>query len=361
MYLEGSDQHRGWFHSSLLESCGTRGKAPFKSILTHGFVVDGKGLKMSKSIGNIIAPEDILKKYGADILRTWVASSDYSEDLKLDYSILEQHAESYRKIRNTFRFLLGNLKDKRMNFDLKSKEIEKWPELERYILHQIFTLNKNFENHFKEYNFHKLYKELLNFCSLDLSAFYFDIRKDILYCDEEKSSKRQICIHLLGLILDTLLKWFAPILSFTTEEIFQIISIEKKSSIHLETFPKIPSMCDNQKLFEKWEKLKVVRNVANAAIEIKRSSKEIGSSLEADIEIYLGEDYLKLVKDINLSEYFITSKANAKPMINDNKLFKLGNVDNAKVLVTKAKGKKCSRCWKILENPCKRNNCGLKN
>jgi len=361
MYLEGSDQHRGWFHSSLLESCGTRGKAPFKSILTHGFVVDGKGLKMSKSTGNIIAPEDILKKYGADILRTWVAASDYSEDLRLDYSILEQHAESYRKIRNTFRFLLGNLKDKKMDFDLKSKEINNWPELERYMLHQVFSLDKSFEKYFKEYNFHKLYKELLSFCSLDLSAFYFDIRKDILYCDELKSSKRTICINLLGLILDILLKWFAPILSFTTEEIFQIINVQKKSSIHLETFPKIPSAWENQKLFEKWEKLKIVRNVANAAIEVKRSSKEIGSNLEANVEIYLGKEYLDLVKDIDLSEYFITSKAIAKAMVNDDKLFKLDEVDNVKVLVTKAKGKKCSRCWKILEKPCQRNNCGLKN
>ena len=226
---------------------------------------------------------------------------------------------------------------------------------------QIYLLNKNFEKYFKEYNFHKLHKELLNFCSIDLSAFYFDIRKDILYCDEIKSSKRQICINLLSLILDMLLKWFAPILSFTTEEIFQIINQEKNSSIHLEAFPEIPLKWENEKLFQKWDKLKIIRNVANAAIEIKRSSKEIGSSLEADVEIYLGKEYLKLVKDIDLSEYFITSKANSKPMINDDKLFKLDEVDNVKILVTKAKGKKCSRCWKILENPCQRNNCGLKN
>jgi len=361
MYLEGSDQHRGWFHSSLLESCGTRGRAPFKSILTHGFVVDGKGLKMSKSTGNIIAPEDILKKYGADILRAWVAASDYFEDLRLDYSILEQHAESYRKIRNTFRFLLGNLRDKKINFDLNSKEIDKWPQLERFMLHQIFVLNKNFEKYFKEYNFHKLYKELLNFCSLDLSAFYFDIRKDVLYCDEIKSTKRQICINLLGLILDMLLKWFAPILSFTTEEVFQILNQGKKTSIHLQTFPDVPSKWENEKLFQKWNKLQIVRNVANAAIEAKRSNKDIGSSLEADVQIYLNEEYLNLTKDFDLSEYFITSKAQAKPLINNDKLFKLDEVDNIKVLVKKAEGEKCSRCWKILQTPCERSNCGLKN
>ena len=316
---------------------------------------------MSKSTGNIIAPEDILKKYGADILRAWVAASDYAEDFRLDYSILEQHAESYRKIRNTFRFLLGNLKDKKNNFDLNSKEIEKWPELERYILHQLFMLNKKFEKYFKEYNFHKLYKELLNFCSLDLSAFYFDIRKDVLYCDDLKSSKRKICINLLGLTLDILLKWFAPILSFTTEEIFQILNKGKNSSIHLEKFPKIPENWENRKLYEKWEKLKIVRNVVNAGIEIKRSSKDIGSSLEADIEIYLGEEYLKLFNDINMSEYFITSCARAKPMIKSDEHFKLSDIENVGVLVKKAKGKKCSRCWKILQTPCARNNCSLKN
>ena len=356
MYLEGSDQHRGWFHSSLLESCGTRGRAPYKSILTHGFVVDGKGLKMSKSTGNVIAPEDILKKYGADILRTWVAASDYSEDLKLDHSILEQHAESYRKIRNTFRFLLGNLKDQRNDFNINSKDVEKWPELERFILHKIFILNKKFEEYFKEYNFHKLYKELVNFCSLELSAFYFDIRKDTLYCDNLLSSKRKACINLLSLVLDMLLKWFAPILSFTTEEIFQIINKGKNSSIHLEDFPKIPSNWENEKLFKNWEMFKNIRKVVNAAMEIKRGNKEIGSSLEADIKVFLNEEYLKLVKNFDLSENFITSKAQAVKMSNENNLFKLDEIENIKVLVKKAEGEKCPRCWKIFIGPCERCN-----
>jgi len=354
MYLEGSDQHRGWFHSSLLESCGTRGRAPYNSILTHGFVVDGKGLKMSKSTGNVIAPEEILKKYGADILRTWVAASDYSEDLKLDHSILEQHAESYRKIRNTFRFLLGNLKDQKNNFNLNSKEIEKWPELERFILHKVFLLNEKFEGYFKEYNFHKLHKELVNFCSLELSAFYFDIRKDTLYCDDILSPKRKACINLLGLILDILLKWFAPILSFTTEEIFQTLNQDKKTSIHLQEFPKIPTKWKNDKLFEKWEKFKIIRKVVNAAIEIKRSNKDIGSSLEADIQVFLNEEYLDVVKDFDLSEHFITSKAEAKKMIKEGDLFKLDEIENVKVLVKKAEGEKCPRCWKIFPTPCER-------
>ena len=229
------------------------------------------------------------------------------------------------------------------------------------MLHQIFNLNKNIKEYFKEYNFHKLYRELLNFCALDLSAFYFDIRKDVLYCDEIESPKRIACINFLSIVLDSLLKWFAPILSFTTEEIFQILNKENKSSIHLENFPSIPSKWENKKLFEKWEKLKIVRNVANAAIEIKRSNKDIGSSLEAEVEIYLGKEYLNLTKDVDLAEYFIISKAEAKPIIEDNKLFKLEEVDEVKVLVKKAKGKKCSKCWKILEISCDRKSCGLIN
>ena len=247
MYLEGSDQHRGWFHSSLLESCGTRDRAPFESILSHGFVVDGKGLKMSKSLGNVIAPEDILKKYGADILRIWVASSNYAEDLRIDYSILDQHAESYRKIRNTFRYLLGNLNDNFEQIDLEKIKIENLPELEQFMLHKIYNLNSKFNKYFKDYDFHNLYKELLNFCTVDLSAFYFDIRKDTLYCDPINSEKRKSTLILLNVILNSLIRWFAPILSFTTEEIYQLISKNKKS-IHLEKFLNFPEKFDNSNL-----------------------------------------------------------------------------------------------------------------
>ena len=272
---------------------------------------------------------------------------------------MEQHAESYRKIRNTFRFLLGNLKDKKNNLDYDSFKIEKWPELERFILHKIFLLNKNFHSYFKEYNFHKLYKELVNFCSLELSAFYFDIRKDTLYCDDTSVPKRQACIDLLGLILDLLLKWFAPILSFTTEEIYQIINQGKRSSIHLEEFPKIPPKWKNEKLFEKWEKFKIIRKVVNAAIEVKRSNKDIGSSLEADIKIYLSNEYLKVVENFDLSESFITSKAEAEIINKDSNLFELEEVKDVKVLVKKAEGKKCPRCWKIFPGSCER--CESKN
>ena len=253
MYLEGSDQHRGWYHSSLLESCGTRGRAPFESILSHGFVVDGKGMKMSKSAGNIISPEDILKKYGADILRLWVASSDYAEDLRIDHTILEQHAESYRKIRNTFRYILGNLRDNYSPQNFNSIKVIDLPELEQVILHKLYFLSLEIKKSLKDYNFHKLQKELLNFCTLDLSSFYFDIRKDTLYCDDVSSQKRKSCVTLLNIILECLLKWYAPVLSFTTEEITDLSNKNKKISIHEEIFSDLPENWKNETLYKKWE------------------------------------------------------------------------------------------------------------
>tara|TARA_B100000900_G_scaffold187275_1_gene158677 strand:+ start:1175 stop:3889 length:2715 start_codon:yes stop_codon:yes gene_type:complete len=343
MYLEGSDQHRGWFHSSLLESCGTRGRAPFENILSHGFVVDGKGLKMSKSLGNVIAPEDILKKYGADILRIWVASSNYAEDLRIDYSILDQHSESYRKIRNTFRYLLGNLNDNFEELELEKIEVNKFPELEQFMLHKIYVLNKNFKNYFSNYDFHNLYKELLNFCTVDLSAFYFDIRKDVLYCDPTNSEKRQSTIILLKIILNSLLKWFAPILSFTTEEIYRLIKQNDKS-IHLEKFIEFPKSFKNTELNDKWLKLIQIRDVSNISIEEKRSTKEIGSSLEANIEIKLDKEYFEISKNIDFSELCITSKASIIESFDKNII----------VETTKAKGEKCPVCWKINIDPCKR-------
>ena len=343
MYLEGSDQHRGWFHSSLLESCGTRGRAPFESILSHGFVVDGKGMKMSKSAGNVISPDDILKKYGADILRAWVASSDYAEDLRIDNTILTQHAESYRKIRNTFRFILGNLGDKFEQQNFNEVDINNFPEIEQYILSKLLDLDISIKENLKNYNFHKLYKDLFNFCSLDLSSFYFDIRKDILYCDDLNSTKRKNCIVVLNIILECLLKWFAPIFVFTTEEIFSLIN-KNENSIHEMSYPEIPKDWGNKILNKKWKELYQIKQEVNIAIEEKRSNKEIGSSLEANITIYADDKMFNLLEDLNLEEYFITSKA--KKVKNTNQILRID--------VTKASGVKCPRCWKILENKCLR-------
>ena len=348
MYLEGSDQHRGWFHSSLLESCGTRGRAPFESILSHGFVVDGKGMKMSKSLGNVISPEDILKNYGADILRVWVASSDYSEDLRIDKNILTQHAESYRKIRNTFRFMLGNLQDKFEQQNFEKLDPKDYDELEQYILHKLYCISKSVTDNLKNYNFHKLYKELLNFCTLDLSSFYFDIKKDVLYCDSIKSQKRKNCVKLLNILLECLLKWFAPILVFTTEEIFNLIN-KDGSSIHEYYFLTVPKKWENKQLSDKWEQLFKIKQEANIAIEEKRSSKEIGSSLEAEIKLFLNKDKFDLLRDLDLAEYLITSKAEKV----------LSEKDGVKIEVKKANGKKCTRCWKILEEKCSRDECPI--
>ncbi len=346
MYLEGSDQHRGWFHSSLLESCGTRGKAPFESILSHGFVVDGKGLKMSKSLGNVIAPEDILKKYGADILRIWVSSANYAEDLRIDYSILDQHSDSYRKIRNTFRYLLGNINDNFQLPDLEKINLSELPELEQYMLHKIYNLNYNFQKYFENYDFHNLYKELLNFCTVDLSAFYFDIRKDTLYCDALSSKKRKSTILMLNIILDSLLRWFAPILSFTTEEIYRLL-FKNKKSVHLENFKEYPKKFHNKELSKKWLELIKIRNLCNISIEEKRAAKEIGSSLEAELKIKLSHELKDITENIDFSELCITSRAEIT--YNDN--------PEIIAITSKAKGSKCPTCWKVKEIACDRSSC----
>ncbi len=351
MYLEGSDQHRGWFHSSLLESCATRGSAPFEKILSHGFVVDGKGLKMSKSTGNVISPDDILKKYGADILRIWVASSDYAEDLRIDYSILEQHAEAYRKIRNTFRYLLGNLNDNFTEIDFNEINLENLPELEQYMLHKACLLNQRISKNFKSYNFHVLYKELLSFCTVDLSSFYFDIRKDTLYCDDRRSQKRKDCILVLNIILDCLLKWFAPILSFTTEEIFKLLDKETLNSIHLKKFPKIKDEWINDKLNTNWNIILKIRDAVNFSIEKKREEKLIGSSLEASVKIFLDKKNFIIAKKYNFSEICITSMAE---IVLDENL-----KDKITVETTKAEGEKCKICWKISKQKCLRTHCNI--
>ena len=272
MYLEGSDQHRGWFHSSLLESCGTRGKAPFENILSHGFVVDG-------------------------------------------------NPQNFQKI-----------------------QFREFDELEQFILHRLFEIEKSFKDNFYKYNFHKLYKELLNFCTLDLSSFYFDIRKDALYCDSLNSKKRKNCVIILNIILECLLKWFAPILVFTSEEIYNLVGKEK-NSIHEKNFPKIPKVWENPKLNEKWTNLFKIKQVANIAIEEKRGKKIIGSSLEADLTISTDEENFNLLEGLDLAEYFITSKAVKQ------KTDKKGDL---KIEVKKAEGSKCPRCWKIMETKCDR-------
>ena len=343
MYLEGSDQHRGWFHSSLLESAGTRGRAPYDSILTHGFVVDGKGRKMSKSLGNVISPNDVMNKFGVDILRLWVVASDYYDDLKLDHAILNSQTDSYRRIRNTFRYIIGNLDG---FTDREKIDIKAFPELEQYILHRLWEVNQIINKSIGEFNFHLMFTTLLNFCSNDLSSFYFDIRKDTIYCDHPGSNKRRSARTLLDILFHCLLRWLAPSLVFTCEEAW--MARGNKKSIHLEDFITIDDSFKNEKINKKWEILKDVRKVITGALEVKRSEKLIRSSLEASINIYLSPMIFSNIKNIDLAELSITSNANIIESENHNGSFFLEEIKGVAVEVKRAPGNKCARCWQIL-------------
>ena len=344
MYLEGSDQHRGWFHSSLLESAGTRGRAPYESVLTHGFVVDGKGRKMSKSLGNVISPEKVMSQYGVDILRLWVVASDYYDDLKLDNAILKAQSDSYRRIRNTFRYLIGNLE----GFDEKEKiNIAEFPELEKYILHRLWEVDQIIQKCVKDFNFHLMFTTLLNFCSNDLSSFYFDIRKDSIYCDSFDSKKRRSARTLLNLIFDHLVRWLAPSLSFTCEEAWKAKG--NTSSIHLEDFLKASQDFKNNDIANKWNIIKNIRKVITGAIEKKRAEKLIGSSLEANVIIYVKEDLKKKIEEINFDEVAITSSFQLLDYKNKKDYFALEEIDDVAVTVEKTDGQKCERCWKYTD------------
>ncbi len=341
MYLEGSDQHRGWFHSSLLESSGTRGKAPYESVLTHGFVVDGRGRKMSKSLGNVISPDDILKKYGVDILRLWVVASDYYDDLKLDNAILQSQAESYRRIRNTFRFLIGNLSDFTEEEAIDESE---FPELERYLLHRLWEVDKVVQKCVSTFNFHLMFTTLLNFCSSDLSAFYFDIRKDTIYCDSKESVQRRSTRTLLNIIFNHLVRWFAPSISFTSEEAWKAMG--NKESIHLQDFLQCKNEYEDNQLNEKWSLIKNIRKVATGAIEKIREEKIIRSSLEAHIDIFVSAKNYKKLEKVMFDEITITSSFSLYVIDEKSKGFSIEDISDVIVKASKVNGEKCQRCWK---------------
>jgi isoleucyl-tRNA synthetase len=328
LYLEGSDQHRGWFQASLLESVGTRHRAPFKAIVTDGFVLDEQGRKMSKSIGNVTAPQEVNDKYGADILRLWVMNSDTSEDLRIGPEILKQQAELYRRIRNTLRWILGSLD----GFSDAEKLPEgKLPELEQLILHRLSELNTLIETALRTHDWTGVYPAIHNFCATDLSAFYFDIRKDSLYCDRADSEKRRACRTVLDILHRCLTAWLAPALPFTAEEAWQS-RFGDMASVHATLFPAIPSSWRNEALAEKWAKIREQRAVITGAIEAMRRDKTIGSSLQAVAEIAdAGRDLIASAED--WADICITSGAVFKTM------------PGAHV----APGTKCERCWRVLE------------
>ncbi len=346
LYLEGSDQHRGWFQSSLLESVGTRGRAPYKQVLTHGMTLTDKGLKMSKSLGNAIEPEKIIKQNGADILRLWVSSTDYWDDHSIGDEIIKSNVEAYRKLRNTFRYLLGNLE----GFDEAERVAHAdMPELERVILHRLAELDQLVRQAYNDYDFKRIFHALTNFMNIDLSAFYFDIRKDALYCDAPSSLRRRACRTVLHELFMSLTAWFAPILCFTAEEVWLTRFPDDEGSVHLRTFPDLPESWIDAGLAEKWRKLRELRRVVTGALEVERREKRIGSSLESAPDVYVSNADLKAaMAGVDLAEISITSGGTLIDGEGPADAFRLDDVAGVAVVPKMASGKKCARSWKIM-------------
>jgi isoleucyl-tRNA synthetase len=346
MYLEGSDQHRGWFQSSLLESCGTRGRAPFDVVLTHGFVLDEHGHKMSKSQGNVTAPQDVIKQSGADILRMWCCASDYADDLRIGPEILKTTVETYRKLRNTIRWMLGSLAHFRDADRIAPTEM---PELERLMLHRLVELDGQVRQAYAEFDYKRIFAALNAFMTSDLSAFYFDIRKDALYCDPISSVTRKACLTVLDHLFRATVIWLAPMLPFTAEEAWLARYPSPEGSVHLETFPELPAAWRDETLAEKWRKVRLVRRVVTGALEIARAQKRIGSSLEAAPIVYVSDgDLFAALVEIDLAEVSITSAATLVEADGPASAFRLDEVRGVAVEVRLAEGTKCARSWKIL-------------
>src|SRR5262245_9102780 len=350
LYLEGSDQHRGWFHSSLLESCGTRGRAPYNALLTHGFTLDEQGRKMAKSLGNVVAPQDVMKQHGADILRLWVVGSNYVEDQSIGPNILKFHAERYRRLRQTFRYLLGALE----GFDAKQHiEPARMPELERWVFHRLAELDAHVRRCVDDFEFGDLCTSVYNFCDSDLSAFYFDVRKDSLYCDPAGSLRRRAARTVFDRVFNSLVTWLAPILCFTAEEAWQFRHgrTENESwtdSVHLRTYPEVPQSWRNDALAAKWNKIRDLRRVVTGALELERANKRIGASLQAHPKIYANGAYVEALKGIDRAEISITSAATLHPGAAPAGAFTLAEVPDVGVVVDLADGDKCERCWRVL-------------
>src|SRR5271169_4558504 len=344
MYLEGSDQHRGWFQSSLLESCGTRGRAPFDVVLTHGFVLDEDGRKMSKSLGNVTAPQDVIKQSGADILRMWVCAADYADDLRIGAEILKTTVDTYRKLRNTLRWMLGNL----AHFEAADVvAVEHMPDLERLMLHRLSELDALVRSAYVDFDYKRIFAALNAFMTVDLSAFYFDVRKDTLYCDPYSSVTRKACLTVLDHLFRATVCWLAPMLCFTAEEAW-LSRDPQAQSVHLEPFPTIPPSWRDEALAEKWRKVRNVRRVVTGALELERAGKRIGSSLEAHPLVYIADPELfAAVVDVDLAEVCITSGAALVEGEGPAEAFRLPDVAGVAVVAQLAQGKKCARSWKI--------------
>jgi isoleucyl-tRNA synthetase len=333
LYLEGSDQHRGWFQSSLLEAVGTRGVAPFKAVVTDGFVNDEHGRKMSKSLGNVVAPEEVAKQYGVDILRLWVMMSDTTEDLRIGPEILKQQAELYRRLRNTLRWVLGSLHG---FAEAERVPVAEMPELERWVLHRLTELSARFGAAVQSYDWTGIYPELHNFCAVDLSAFYFDIRKDAVYCDRPDSLRRRAARTVLDHLHRCLCTWLAPVLCFTAEEAW-CSRFGDDNSVHLELFPEPPTEWHDAALASKWDTIRAIRRRITVPIEEARKANIIGSSLQAAVELPLSVEHETLLDEAAWSEIAIVSSVVLVPAM-----------DESLSKVTPASGGKCARCWRVL-------------
>jgi len=345
MYLEGSDQHRGWFHSSLLESCGTRGRAPYESVLTHGFVLDEQGRKMSKSLGNTVTPQDVIKQNGADILRIWVANSDYYDDLRIGPEILQRQADHYRRLRNTFRYILGSLD----GFTAAERvEPEMMPELERWVLNRLYETDKTIRKAIESHDYHLVFTTLHHFCNNDLSAFYFDIRKDMLYCDDHTSMARRACRTVMDHLFHCLVPWLAPILCFTAEEAWQTRYGDPEKSVHFEIWPTLPESWANPDLALRWSRIRTARLVVTGAIEKMRAAGEVKSSLQAHPVLYAPVAVIEAFDGLDAADIFITSAADLVVAPPPAEAFLAEDEALIGVVVNLASGEKCQRCWKIL-------------
>jgi len=345
LYLEGTDQHRGWFHSSMLQSCGTKGRAPYRGVLTHGFTLDEKGMKMSKSLGNTIVPEQVVKQYGADILRLWVAQSDYSADQRIGPEILKGVADSYRRLRNTMRFMLGSLHDFSEADRIDPADM---PELEQWVLHRLAELDARVRDGYTAYDFQGVFQAIFTFATVDLSAFYFDVRKDVLYCDGD-TIERRAARTVLDILFHRLTTWLAPVLVFTMEEVWLERFGGEDSSVHLIDIPETPAAWLNPELAEKWAMIRRVRRVVTAALEVQRTEKVIGASLEAAPVLYLADQAVKdVLEQMPFADICITSDLTLSTDAAPSDAFTMAEVEGIAVSFVKAEGEKCGRCWKIL-------------
>ncbi|MDJ0930224.1 isoleucine--tRNA ligase [Breoghania sp.] len=345
LYLEGSDQHRGWFHSSLLESCGTRGHAPYDAVLTHGFTMAEDGRKMSKSLGNQTFPQDVIKQYGADILRLWVASADYTDDQRIGPEILKTNADAYRKMRNTIRWMLGSLAHAK-DEDVAYSDM---PELERLMLHRLAELDDVVRETYDAFDFKRVFAQIFNFMTVDLSAFYFDIRKDALYCDPISSTRRKAALWVIERLFDAVVTWLAPIMPFTMEESWWSRHGEEAGSVHRRQFPSFPAEWRDEELAERWSKIRTVRRVVTGALEIERAEKRIGSSLEAHPTVYIADpELLTSLEGRDMADICITSQLTTVAGDAPENAFKLDEVPGVGVVSGLAEGTKCARSWKVL-------------